>query len=257
MRSRSDWESEINNALTAYSLTMSTSALAEWKVWRDLVITIAMILERITLIFKQEVQTYVKQEQHGGLHWYAQISLDFQNGDSLAINNGVLEYPTIDPTHRIITKVSVKEVLDDVLVVKVAKTSGASLAKLSTTEFNNYTAYMQQRKIPGTKVNVQTNDADVVDYDVEVYFDPLYPPSVVTQNILDALDAFKLNFAFDAILYNSALVDTFMSAQGVKGLGVTIFTVHTGGNVIVLNSFTELVAGYFNYGTTNINLIPA
>lgn len=256
-RTRQDWELVIDTYALANGITLSTSAVAEWKLWRDLIITIAMTLERIVNLFKKDVEVYLNNEQHGGLYWYGQISKEFQYGDNLVVVDGIVKYPTITPANLRVSHVSVKEVNDEVLVLKVAKSVSGVLAPLSAPELASFKSYIAQRKLPGTKININSNVADLVNYDIEIYYDVLFDPAIVQQNVLDSLNLFKNNLAFDAVLYKSAFVDAVMNAEGVKGLNIYTLDIDmSDGNNYELVNYLELQAGYFNWNAALLTLTP-
>ena len=242
MRTRTEWETEIDGAAITNGLTLSTSSTAEWKLWRDMVITIAIIIEGIVSLFKKEVKDYIAAEQHGGIYWYGQISKEFQYGDSLVVNDGIVEYSPVDISHRIVTKVSVKEVLDDVLVIKVAKTVSGDFVKLSSGEFTAYKSYMHKRKLPGTKLNMYSADADLVYIDTIVYYDPLVDPANLQADIMAALDVFRQNFEFDDVLFRSAIIEVIMNVPGIVGVGAMDINI----GALFIEQFVELPSGYFN-----------
>ena len=248
MRTRTQWETEIDASATTNGLTLSTSSTAEWKLWRDLVITIAMIFEGIITLFKTEVDNHLAQEQHGGLFWYGQIAKEFQYGDSLTVTNGIVAYSPVVESHRLVIQVSVKEVNDDVLVMKVAKTSGTALVKLTSPEFTAFKSYITKRKIPGTKINMFTLDGNSLFIDGEFYYDPLVDPVNITTAMFDALNAFAASFEFNDVLFRSAIVEVIMSVPGIIGMGGTDMQI----DYVPFVDYIELPSGYFVVDPTSV-----
>ena len=210
--------------------------------------------------FKKDVENYLQNEQHGGLYWYGTISKEFQYTDSLVVNNGVVQYAIINPANRIITHVSVKEVLDEIVVVKVAKTVSGVLAQLSVPELVAFKTYLAARRLPGTKMNITSSAADSVLMNVEIFYSTLFDPGVMMTKVLDVLELFKNEFPFNAILYKSEIIDALSNVDGVVGIGIGTMIVYvtTGGSTVLLDTLIELQAGYFNWDAGNvITLTPS
>ena len=248
MRTRADWEAIITSSAASNGLTLSSSSVAEWKLWRDLIITIAMVLDGIYSIFTKETSEYLAKEQHGGLYWYGKIAKEFQYGDSLIVNDGILGYSPVNTAHQIVTQVSVKEIDDEVLVMKVAKTVSGVFTPLASGEFTSFSSYISKRKLPGTKINLHTLAGDLVYLDGQLYYDPLVDPSTLQTELFNALDVFRVNFGFDDILFRSALIEVLMSVPGIVGIGV--MDIFVGGNY--LDTYMELPSGYFNIDNSSL-----
>jgi hypothetical protein len=254
MRTRAQWETEINGSATTNGLTLSSSGTAEWKLWRDLTITIAMFLEGIFSIFKSEVDNHLAQEQHGGIYWYGQIAKEFQYGDSLTVVDGIVQYVPVNVSHRLVTQVSVKEVNDDVLVMKVAKGSG-SIVKLTGPEFTAFKSYITKRKLPGTKINMYTLDGNSLYIDNQIFYDPLVDPANLQTEIFAALDEFAANFEFDDMLYRSAIVAVIMGVPGVVGMSYLGLEI----DYVSFGDYVELSSGYFTIdplSTFSLSIAP-
>jgi hypothetical protein len=255
MRTRNDWEAEIDFVATSMGANLSTSAVAEWKLWRDIIVTIAMLIEGIVTMFKKDIDKHLLNEQHGSLNWYRSISKAFQLGDALMVTNGIVAYSPVIPANQIIKQVSVREVADDTLLIKVAKLQGTDLIKLQPGELIEFNTYLLNRKLPGTKLNVQSLDADVLYIEGAFYYDTLYPSGVVLNNVMAKLEEFKNNFAFDSILYRSSITEVIMSAEGMVGTGPLDLLINNDYSIV---DFLELQSGYFNIDVNiTINMIPS
>jgi hypothetical protein len=153
-RTREQWNAEID----AYAAVagLSASAVADWKVLRDLCVSIAMFFEVILDLFKNDVNDVLNRKQFGSLFWYVQISKEFQSGDSLSVVDGIVGYDPVNETHRIVTQASAKETPDGVLVLKVAKTVANILTPLSGGELSDFKDYIHERRSPGVKTTIDS-----------------------------------------------------------------------------------------------------
>ncbi len=254
-RTRTEWNSEIDTYAAAAGL--SNSAVAAWKVLRDLCVSIAMFFESILELFKTDVNDTLTLKQFGTLYWYVSVAKEFQEGDDLSVVNGIVGYETENEDHRIVSQASAKESEDGVLALKVAKTVGTELAALSTAELDDFRAYMAARKSPGVRLNISSSPPDTVKYIINVLYDPLYDYDNVESGLNAALGAFRDNFRFDATLYESELVAALSAVSGVVSLDVQLWvwdTLTLGYLPITVSA--ELGAGYFNWSNSS-SLVPA
>ena len=258
-RTRTQWETIIAGALPA----ASTSSVAEWKLFRDMVITITMLFESILEIFKSDVTAYIDGKQPGSVQWYRSICLQFQNGDSLQVVNGIVGYATINPANQIIKLVSVKEKDEEVLSIKVCKQVSGVNTALSGGELTNFKNYIKARKFPGTKTAVYSNSSDTVAWQLTGTYDPMVDYTTLCNNIYAALAAFMDSLSFeDGMLYYSKLYDAINDVTGMLSVNLTVnLSLSDGTSVSGFTGAIELPAGYFNYDSLSssniISLTPA
>lgn len=250
-RTRVEWNAEIDAYAAVVGL--SSSAVADWKVLRDLCVSIAMGVEGVLDLFKTDVDYELSTKQFGTLLWYVAISKLFQSGDSLVVDNGIVKYDPVDVTHYIVTQASAKETEDGVLVLKVAKTVGTSLAALDSGELDDFKNYIKARRAPGVRMNITSGAPNVVKYSAQVLFDPLHDNDEVLAGLNAALLAFRDGFRFDAVLYVSELVAVLSDVPGVVSvdLGVSWLNPDTVTYEPVGVS-VELPSGYFNWSNASV-----
>lgn len=244
-RTRAEWNVVIDDYAAAAGL--SASAVADWKVLRDLVVSIAMVFENIFDLFKSDVESTLNLKQFGTLQWYRAICFEWQSGDSLTVVNGIVGYDPVDVTHRVVTQASAREV-DGVVVLKVAKTTGGNLAALSGGELGDFKDYIHARRSPGVKTNITSGDPNGVRYTGTYLYDTLYDNDAVDAAVQAALVGFRDGFRFDAVLYVSELVAAVSVVPGVVDV-VLVVEVYDDVNAVwvaVVGS-AELSAGYFNW----------
>ena len=243
---RTDWNNIIDGALAPFGL--SSSAVAEWRLWRDVVVDIVLNFVGIIAIFKADITNYVSTKQTGLPGWYVDVCKYFQNGDSLVSYDGILKYPVIDATKQVVKLAAVTEIDEDILVIKVATISSGVIGPLSGPQLTNFKNYMNARRPPGVKLNIVSNSPDVVYYEITAEFDPMFSEADVSAGINAALDTFRLNFPFDGIFYKSAFLASVENVPGVVGVQLDIDLIFsTGEYVSGLIYKHEMPAGYFNY----------
>ena len=252
-RTRTDWNNLIDTAALANGISLSTSGSAEWKLWRDLIVTIAMLLEGIWLLFAKETDNYISSKQHGSLYWYAKTAKEFQYGDSLTIVDGIPSYVPVVPANRIVGIACVREVDEELTVLKVAANSGGSYVALTAPQLTAFKSYFVKRGIPGSKLNIFTANGDTLYLDGVFYYDPLVDPSNIETNMFAQLEVLKANFnsTSDDILYRSSIVNAILNVPGIVAIGTLDLQL----NGDSFDVSVELPAGYFNVDPSSVFVI--
>lgn len=253
-------DEQLTTRLSAQGITLSPSAVAEWKLWRDLFADSVNAFETIQDIFKSDVEEYLKSKQPGSNLWYVSKALEFQYGDSLLVSDdGILYYPEINTAKQIVKQASAVEVDNSgyrQLLVKIAKEISGSFTPLSDTEKLAFTNYFEVVKFVGTSVIVVSQNADIINYNLEVKFNGIFAESDMVTKIEAALTAFKRQIRFDAIFYASSLLDAVLAVPGVVAAKFNSLTgTPYGGSPTAITLGYELQSGYFNYhASSELNL---
>lgn len=258
-RTRQQWEAIVATAPAFAEL--SASASAEWLFFRDVAITIAMVLEAIYELFKTD-NDYTLANKHPLTppQWPVMIK-EFQYGDSLISDNGVYKYETINEENQIVTQASINEADDGHLYVKVAKDDGGgNNVQLSTAEQTDLNNYIKVKRPPGVQYTLQSLPADVIKYTLTVKYLNQYNKDTVEAEIEAALVELRDSLPFDAEFVKSKLIDTVHNVDGVHSVLATIDMTLDDGNEIVTNleELKVLPAGYYNWDeTSSITMIAA
>jgi hypothetical protein len=233
----------------------STSQAAEWRLWLWIFAYGIYLFELVLDVLKSDVETKLATKQAGSLEWYVDKAKAFQLGYSLTVNTkGILAYAIIDESKQIVKHASVSEQNGGILL-KVAKyDDNDALAPLSLTngEFLQFQRYIENVKFAGTDITVTTLNADVIDYDITVYYDPAYLPEGVNQEVLNRLESFRLELGFDGIFYSSDFVKAILEVTGVKTVKVNSLTGTQGVNTTAIDVSYSVEAGYFNFGEASV-----
>jgi hypothetical protein len=112
---------------------------------------------------------------------------------------------------------------------------------------------MEKIKFAGTSVEYRTLPADVITYDVNVYYDPLYLPADVQTAVLAALQSFRTELGFDARFFKSDFINAIQAVEGVKTVKVNSMELQPSeGDATAIDVVVELESGYFNYNEASI-----
>ncbi|MDX9703945.1 MAG: hypothetical protein RBU23_13015 [Candidatus Auribacterota bacterium] len=250
---------EIYNALVAkreeHIPVMSSSETAEWRTWLWIFAYGIYLFELILDIFKSDVESKLQFKQPGSTLWYIEKAKEFQLGDSMQVSDkGIVSYPVVDTAKQIIKQASVSEA-DGTLYLKVAKfDEDGNLSPLDLTngEFLQFQRYIERAKFAGTKITVTTLAADVIAYDVTVYYDPAWLPDTVSQAVSDRLDAFRLELGFDGLFFTSDFIKAILEVEGVKTVKVNSLTGTQGESTEAIDVSYNVQAGYFNFDENSV-----
>lgn len=244
-------ESEMILALKTKYPNLSSSATAFWRLIAHVV---AVAIYNFALLldnFRDETEELTRRITPGTLRWYAQMCRRFQMGHELVFDNStaMLYYERDDPKARIIDVVAVSDI-NNRIAIKVARIAPDGAVKpLTADELHNFSGYINTIKFVGIDTSVISTEADVVRYNMEVFYDPIQPRTTVETQVKTALQEFKRNLNFDSTLYAGRLSDCVMHIPGVmtvnmvslerKSVSETEFT--------PVGIFCELAAGYFDW----------
>lgn len=134
--------------------------------------------------------------------------------------------------------------------IKAAKRDNSGkIVPLNIEERYNFSSYIDAIKFAGVDTNVISTSADRLRYNLEVYFDPAIPNTLVQEYVEKAPDDFKASLGFDSMIYKQQFIDAVMNAEGVvtcnlvsqerKGVTDTGFA--------PVGIYPELESGYFEY----------
>jgi len=124
-RTINDIQQSIITDLQTYFPKLSTSKVAEWRLWTYVVAAAIHAFEIILDLFRQEVDELTAKITPGTKLWYAEMCYRFQNGHTLVFDKNTAQfyYEQDDPDSRIVKVVAVNEVYK-MISIRVAKTDG-------------------------------------------------------------------------------------------------------------------------------------
>lgn len=241
----------IANVMVYIPALRKSSATAQWKIWAYITAIAIHSFELILDIFKTDMEELTKRITPGTLRWYAEMCRRFQMGHELAYDpqTAMLYYAVDDPASRIIKIVAVSE-SNSVLAVKAAKIDDqGKISALSVDELHNFKGYIDAIKFVGIDTSVISTTPDSVRYEMEVFYDPIYPKTTIESRVREALETYKSNLNFDSKLYAARLSDSIMHIEGV--VTVSLASLERRGaaesQFSPVGVFCELYAGYFDW----------
>ena len=215
----------VQNDTTLSPQLTSISVTAIWRLWTYIVAVSIWTLEVLFDLYRTEITELVASKKPHTLRWYQSKALAYQHGGTLSLAND--EYNNTGLTddqiaeQKIIAEAAVTEV-DNILYVKVQKSSGDDLAELDLTETEAFTAYMTEVKDAGVKMIVRSVPADHLKIEVDVYYDATILSSdgarldgTASTPVQDAAKAFLRELPFDGKYIKAHHVDALQAVEGV------------------------------------------
>lgn len=244
-------ETSITERLQA-TFTLSTSAAAEWRLWVHAVAYCVYLFEIVLDTFKAEMDADAEKEVAGTVTWYNDKCYEFQMGHELVFNEttGLLEYKKDDEAARVVKIASVNVAEDNTIFFRVAtQDEDGQIVPLTSNQLLNFKNYVDAIKFAGTKSQVISTDADLVKYDIKVYYNPANPVATVQEAVLASLEAFKTSQKFGGVIYSHKLLEAVTTVTGV--VTAKLVSLSRKGTedegFIAIDTMATLHAGYFNY----------
>lgn len=237
---------------------LSTSKAAEWRLWTYIIAVAINAFEIILDLFRKEIEEATDKIVSTTERWYVEMCYRFQNGHKLIFNDDATAgYAVDDPAARIIKVAAINVVKDNnKIIAKVAKLDdNGKITPLTADELYNFEGYMAVIKAAGDQVTAVSTTADLIRYNMDVYYDPAVPKTTVHGNLVTALDEFKTIRSFDAQFYPQRLIEAIMNVDGVVTVDLKKIErqgADTGGEYIPVGVVTELQSGYYDFSDDSL-----
>ncbi len=183
--------------------------------------TMIFTFEAILDVFAIDISNTLNSRINGTSRYYANALLNYQKGDRLIVREDGLAfgYASDDPSKKIITQVSYSESSDEVnldnkLLLKVATGQKGKLSEISPEDLAMITAYINQIKFAGTRIEVISRKR------VSVYHDGAVMESALYDAIEEKLNEYVMNIDFDAGVYVSKVLEAIRSVEHVTDVHI-------------------------------------
>jgi hypothetical protein len=147
-----------------------------------------------------------------------QYSSDASNPQNIQLINLVPQYPVVDESLRIISRVSVTTVGNGIIKIKVA--TGEPPQALSSAQQTALSSYLDIISGAGPKCQVSSGDADRLAVYAQVYFDGQYISSIQT-DVEAAINNYLATLPFNGTVEIS---DIIVTVKGVRGVNDFVMT---------------------------------
>lgn len=217
-------------------------------------------LEVLFDIHTAQIDTALYEQKSGTLRWYRNMALAFQYGfdlitDSDKFNNGEASEEEIIAS-KIVKYCSVKETQEsNKLFIKIASADdNGVLSPINATQLYAFTAYINEIRYAGVRIQVVNNPADILALTMAVYRDPL----VIDANgnsILNggkpveaAIMSYLQNLPFDGELIINDFIAYLRAVPGVVNVNI----------ISITSSFLDITTNTFTTpNEINVGVIPS
>lgn len=195
----------------------STSKRAIWRLWTFVVAVAINLLEQLMDIFKSDVEKTVALAAPQTAQWIQDKVFKFQydvtNPQVIQFINFVPQYPVVDADLQIITRCSVKTTISNVVKIKVAKQSPP--IAITTPELNALQSYVNDIGVAGIDYQVESTNADKLYVQAQIFYIGQYS-TVISANVIAAIESYLGSIPFDGTLILTDLVDSIKAIEGVN-----------------------------------------
>ncbi len=207
------------NADPVLSGLSSSSAVAEWNLWTDIVALCQWTLENLFDIHTQEVNNLLSAMKAHTLQWYINKAKAFQFGDPLP--DGSDSYATINTNKQIVSYAAAAEV-NNGLRIKVASSNGNGLQALNSNQLSALSGYMGLVKDAGVRLYITSAAADRLQANLSIYYDPLVLDSMGRRldgsgntPVQDAIALYLNALPFNGLLVLNYFAEAIQHVPGV------------------------------------------
>ena len=256
-----DIQNKILAGIAADANLVALNSPSKTAIYRLLVFVVAYAIWLLEVIFdahKTEIDTAIYNQKSGTLRWYRSMSLAFQYGFALKVDDDIFDNINFTDDQiaasKIIKYCSVKESLESSrLIVKVANEIGDNYALLTPLQIESFNTYMKDIAYAGVKLLIVNNPADKLDLNLVVYRNPLVIDAT-GNNILTGGKSIELavkkyikNLPFDGELVLNDMIDYLRDVPGITNV-----------HIVAANaSYKDLVTNvYTPFTAINVKTIP-
>lgn len=216
----------------------STSQTAIWNLIFFICAAAIKFIEDLFDVFSEDIEDRKLEIPVGGLKWYASESLLYQFGDELqflsefvnadgvtvTLIGDTLVYNPVEPDNRVVD-LSAADIVNGILIIKVAKVTSGVAEPLSTAELAGFTQYWLEKRFAGTSISIVSQDPDLLKAEYLITYDPqLLSPTGEslstpgTYPVEDAINTFLQSFQSDNFagsMQVMKLTDAIQTSTGV------------------------------------------
>lgn len=178
--------------------------------------------ESLLDVFAIDISNILNSRINGTPTYYINALLQYQKGSELMMREDGLAfgYNETDPSKQIITQASYMESHDDVnldnkLILKVATGDKGNLHAIPPEELVMIQSYINRIKFAGTRIEVTSQEGDVLIPRLSVYYDGAVMESEVYGLVEEQLNTYMLGIQFDSTIYVSDIVAAIRKAEHV------------------------------------------
>ncbi|WP_195594492.1 hypothetical protein [Bacteroides fragilis] len=178
--------------------------------------------ESLLDVFAVDISNILNSRINGTPTYYINALLQYQQGSELMMREDGLAfgYNEVDTSKQIITQASYMESHDDVnldnkLILKVATGEKGKLHAVAPEELVLIQSYINRIKFAGTRIEVTSQEGDILIPRLSVYYDGAVMESEVYGQVEEQLNVYMLGIQFDSTIYVSDIIAAIRKAEHV------------------------------------------
>lgn len=195
----------------------SPSKTSEFNLWMWLFSAMTVIANGVWTERKNEIQTIADSAIPGTERWLQKEILKFQYGDVLSFDSVTAKYyyAILDASKQIIARCSITS-QGVVSSVKVAKLVSDSPAPLSGPELTSLKSYVNQIKWAGMKLSVITDDADLLNAPLTIYYNGIVPLADIQAAVEEAYNGYLASLPFNGQYLITGHIDAIQEVPNIN-----------------------------------------
>lgn len=221
----------VNNLVTQFAAVGITITPTLWSTrnfLRLICYTFAIaqsLLEQLQDIAIAKMQAIQDISAAGSAKWLQDAVFKFQYSATtpqyLVTVAGVVQYPTINETLRIVTACSVSTNFSNQVLIKVAKGT-STLTTLSSPELTALQSYVTLKGISGINYIVSSSAADKIRLQGTIYYQGIYS-SVISANVISAINTYLVNLSKTNFGGDILMSDIETLVRQIEGVNDIVF----------------------------------
>lgn len=235
----------------------NTSGASVWGLMKKIFAYMANQISRLIDAHKLEVNMLISQQKVGTELWYINQLLAFQFGDNIVVENDRIKYALVDASKQIAKETSLSILVDNTLQFKVvSQTADLRRRRLTDEELAALQYYMEKVKFLGTKINIQSNEADFVYVKAEVKVNRLLlkiDGSLLgdsgTFPVYNSMKEWLENRPFDSVNTMNSLETFLVGLPWVEAVSIQQISYLDYTGAVVSKDYYKPLAGWLQFDT--------
>lgn len=230
----------LNGSTANPPYTLSTSKRAIWRLWTRIFATACFLLESIIDTFKSDIEVTAAKAAAASALWVQdkmfQLQYDSVVPQIIQLIDTVAQYNPVDPSKRIITRCSVKTILSNNVLIKLAQQEPP--IALTSSMIASAQGYINTIGTAGIVYNVTSGAPDKLYINADIYYNGQYAATIL-QSLTSAITDYLAALPFDGAVLMSDIDIVLKKVVGVND--VVLNTVMARSNSTSFSSSTALI----------------
>lgn len=210
-----------------------------------------------------EVSALVYSQKAHTARWYQQLALGFMldmqlipetdKYDTTGMSDADIADAKIVKYCAVLTSIDSSEI-----VIKIAGETDGVKDTIASAAQDQFEEYLRQTKDAGVRLRVVNEKAEILDFEAEIFYDPILLADDVKSACLAAAQGYINNLPFNGQYSNMALVDAMQAVAGAKTIQHrwSLARNYAGAEIQYIDAVYTPYSGYFNLGAVTLTMIP-